>query len=57
MYILSLHVLINVDPKFYRAKSNLGIVDMLDCDILDIYNENQKMMDVDMLNILHDESL
>jgi hypothetical protein len=44
-------VLINVDLKFFHAKNNLDIIDILYDDIVDIYNENLKMMDVDMLNI------
>jgi hypothetical protein len=44
-------VLINVDPMFFHAKNNPDIIDMFDDDIVDIYNENPKMMVVDMLNI------
>jgi hypothetical protein len=51
MYILSFHAWIDDDVKFVHAKNNLDIIDMFDNDIEDIYNENRKMMDVDMPNI------
>jgi hypothetical protein len=44
-------VLINDDEMFVHAKNNLDIIDMFDDDIEGIYNENRKMMDVDMPNI------
>ena len=51
MCILSSHVLTNVVRMFAHAKNNLDIIDTFDYDIVDIYNENQKMTAADMLNI------